>query len=109
MRHIYKYPRTAHLEGSGIQCGDEELSVAPVSMLAGRHMVIEEKMDGANSAISFDDDGRLLLQSRGHYLIGGPHEQQFHLFKSWANRYSGELSVALGAGFTINGEWVDAA
>src|SRR5450432_2194466 len=72
MNMLHKYPRTHHIEGSGIQKGDEELNIFPFRTLAGKHLVIEEKMDGANSAISFDSDGRLLLQSRGHYLSGGP-------------------------------------
>ncbi len=68
MQNIYKYPRTYHLDGSGIQRGDEDLSIIPVANLAGLYVVVEEKMDGANSAISFESDGHLLLQSRGHSL-----------------------------------------
>lgn len=106
MQGIYKYPRTYHLAGSGIQRSDEDLSIVPVRMLAGRHMVVEEKMDGANSAISFDDDGRLLLQSRGHFLTGGPREKQFHFFKTWANRYMSELRDVLGTRYIVYGEWL---
>ena len=62
----YKYPRTPHLEGSRLQAGDEDLSQVPFSHLKGKYLVIEEKVDGANTAISFDTDGTLLLQSRGH-------------------------------------------
>lgn len=106
MQKIYKYPRTYHLDGSGIQRDDEDLSVIPVRSLAGRHVVVEEKMDGANSAISFSEDGRLLLQSRGHYLTGGPREKQFHLFKTWAYRYISELWEMLGERYILYGEWL---
>ncbi len=106
MEKIYKYPRTAHLVGSGIQRGDEDLSVIPVSILTGRHVVVEEKMDGANSALSFSRDGRLQLQSRGHYLIGGPREKQFHLFKTWASRYTSELWEVLRERYILYGEWL---
>ena len=68
---IIKYPRTPHIEGSRLQPGDEDLSQVPFSAIAGKHLVVEEKIDGANSAISFDPQGNLLLQSRGHYLTGG--------------------------------------
>jgi hypothetical protein len=34
-------------------------------------VTVEEKVDGANAAISFSPDGQMLLQSRGHYLTGG--------------------------------------
>lgn len=106
MSEIYKYPRTPHLEGSGIQRGDEDLQVASLRILAGRHLIVEEKMDGANSAISFDANGKLFLQSRGHYLVGGPREAQFHLFKTWAHRYTTELWEALTDRYVMYGEWL---
>lgn len=106
MESIYKYPRTRHVEGSDLQPGDEDLAVVPFAALAGRHLVVEEKMDGANSAISFTLEGRLLLQSRGHYLAGGPRERQFDLFKRWASRYAGELWEALGSRYVLYGEWL---
>jgi len=48
--------------------------------------VAEEKLDGANAGISFTGGGELRLQSRGHYLTGGPRERQFGPFKSWVAR-----------------------
>ena len=103
---IYKYPRTPHVEGSGIQYGDEDLSVLPMRMLQGKHLVIEEKVDGANSAISFDSTGQLLLQSRGHYLNGGPRETQFQLLKSWAHTHTIEFWDALHDRYILYGEWL---
>ena len=103
---IYKYPRTHHIEGSGLQPGDEDLGVAPFRALAGRFLVVEEKMDGANSAVSFAPDGQLLLQSRGHYLTGGEREKHFHLLKAWANRYATELWDVLGERYVMYGEWL---
>jgi hypothetical protein len=50
---IKKYPRTPHIQGSRLQPGDEDLSQIQFKDIAGRHMVLEEKVDGANSAISF--------------------------------------------------------
>ena len=71
MLKMLKYPRTPHIQGSRIQPGDEDLSQITFRVIAGRRIVVEEKCDGANSAVSFDTDGSLLLQSRGHYLTGG--------------------------------------
>ena len=93
---IIKYPRTQHLEGSRLQKGDEDLSQVPFSRILGKHIVIEEKIDGANTAVSFDGDGNLLLQSRGHYLHGGHRERHYNLFKSWANQYENEFFDVLG-------------
>ncbi len=63
-------------------------------------------MDGANAAIRFDDEGTLLLQSRGHYLAGGPRERHFALFKQWANCHAGRLKGALGDRYVLYGEWL---
>lgn len=106
MNTIHKYPRTHHIAGSGLQIGDEDLAIVPFAALAGRSLVVEEKMDGANCALCFTPDSTLLLQSRGHYLSGGPRERQFHLLKAWANRYAAALWPVLGDRYVLYGEWV---
>ena len=110
--HLYtytvmvKYPRTPHLAGSRLQPGDEDLSQVPFAGLHGRHLVIEEKLDGANTAISFTPGGELRLQSRGHYLAGGPRERQFAPFKSWAHTVAPVLRPLLADRFVLYGEWM---
>jgi hypothetical protein len=107
MNTLHKYPRTQHIEGSGLQAGDADLGmVAPFRQLSGRHLVVEEKMDGANSAMSFTKQGKLLLQSRGHYLTGGPRERHFALFKAWSGRYTSALWELLGDRYIMYGEWL---
>ena len=103
---IVKYPRTQHLEGSRLGPGDEDLDQIPFSDIFGRHIVIEEKIDGANSAVSFDGDGKLLLQSRGHYLDGGYRERHYNLFKQWGNNHCDELFDVLGSRYIMYGEWL---
>ena len=103
---IHKYPRTPHVEGSRLQPGDEDLSQIPFDAIRGRHLVIEEKCDGANSAVSFDANGKLLLQSRGHYLTGGYRERHYNLMKQWANAHRSELLGLLGTKYIMYGEWL---
>lgn len=103
---IVKYPRTQHLEGSRLQAGDEDLSQVPFSAVLGKHIVIEEKIDGANTAISFNDEGELLLQNRGHYLYGGHRERHYNLFKSWANLHQDAFFDVLGCRYIMYGEWM---
>ena len=103
---ILKYPRTQHLSGSRLQEGDEDLSQVPFSEIIGKNIVIEEKIDGANSAISFDNDGNLLLQSRGHYLNGGYNERHYNLMKQWANNNKELFLSVLGARYIMYGEWM---
>ncbi|MBS2039377.1 RNA ligase family protein [bacterium] len=102
---MLKYPRTPHLQGSGIQPGDEP-AVVDFDHLRGRYLVVEEKLDGANAGLSFDQDGNLRLQSRGHYLDGGPREKHFALFKTWANVHQGSLFERLGSRYLMYGEWL---
>jgi len=105
MEQIRKYPRTRHLEGSGLQA-DDDPATALWSELAGHTLVVEEKMDGANCGMSFDSNRRLRLQSRGHFLTGGPRERQFDLLKSWASRHASTLWDALGDRYVLYGEWL---
>jgi len=106
MRPILKYPRTPHLAGSRLQPGDEDLRVIGIESIEGLSLVFEEKLDGANSGISFDEDGDLILQSRGHVLTGGPRERQFDLFKRWASHHTSALKETLGCRYTMYGEWL---
>ena len=103
---IHKYPRTPHIEGSRLQSGDEDLSQIPFSEIAGKYLVIEEKCDGANSAISFDENGELLLQSRGHYLTGGYRERHYNMMKQWAALHKDALYEVLGTRYIMYGEWM---
>ena len=103
---IHKYPRTPHIEGSRLQPGDEDLSQIPFSAIAGKNLVIEEKCDGANSAISFDENGELLLQSRGHYLTGGYRERHYNLMKQWAMVHKDAFYEVLGKRYIMYGEWM---
>jgi hypothetical protein len=105
---LFKYPRTRHLQGSRLGPGDEDLSQVPVESLRGHYLVIEEKVDGANSGLSFDSDANLLLQCRGHYLVGGssPTEAQFNLFKRWAGAHQDAFFDRLTDRYVLFGEWL---
>ena len=103
---LVKYPRTPHLSGSRLQPGDEDLFQVRFSEIAGRHLAVEEKCDGANSAVSFSEDGKLLLQSRGHYLTGGGRERHFNLMKQWANVHKDAFYEVLGTRYIMYGEWM---
>ncbi|WP_017599911.1 RNA ligase family protein [Nocardiopsis lucentensis] len=103
---LHKYPRTRHIRGSRLQPGDDDLSATPFRDLAGRHLVVEEKLDGANAGISFDAEGRLRLQSRGHFLTGGPRERQFAPLKAWAATVAPLLRPRLGDRYVLYGEWL---
>src|SRR5262245_19637958 len=102
---MLKFPRTPHLEGSRLQAGDEDLAQARFDEIAGRHVVVCEKVDGANAGLRFDADGWAWLQSRGHFLAGGHRELHFDLFKQWASARGQEIRPALGTRYALYGEW----
>ncbi len=111
---LHKYPSTQHLEGSQLQKGDTGFKQsgkrsdpkAAYRALAGRYIVVEEKLDGANAGVSFGVGAELLLQSRGHYLVGGGRERQFGLFKRWAAVQESALLGCLGDQYVMYGEWM---
>lgn len=103
---LRKYPRTPHLEGSRPQPGDDDLASVHFEEIAGQNLVVGEKLDGANTGISFSPAGELLLQSRGHFLTGGPRERQFDLLKTWASAHRKSLWTSLGHRYVMYGEWL---
>ncbi|MBZ0117278.1 MAG: RNA ligase family protein [Sandaracinaceae bacterium] len=74
--------------------------------LEGEPVIVEEKLDGANSGFSFDERGRLRLQSRGHLLRGGPREAQFDRFKQWGATLREALFERLRDRYVVYGEWL---
>ena len=106
MAKFHKYVRTPHIRGSRFQHGDHDMEAVPWEELVGKHLVVEEKMDGANCGISFTPEGELLLQSRGHYLRGGPREKHFALLKQWASARQEELFCVLSDRYIMYGEWL---
>ncbi|CUJ24853.1 RNA ligase family protein [Achromobacter xylosoxidans] len=101
---LFRYPRTPHLEGSRLQEGDHGHDHEPYRELRGLRLVVEEKLDGANTGISFSPAGDLLLQSRGHYLVGGGRERQFNFIKAWAQAHAGWLLQRLEDRYVMYGE-----
>ena len=103
---LFRYPRTPHLEGSRLQDGDSGYAHIPYHTLRGQYLVVEEKLDGANTGISFSAAGELLLQSRGHYLVGGGRERQFSFVKAWAAAHEAWLLERLEDRYVMYGETV---
>lgn len=106
MLKMLKYPRTAHLQGSALQFGDSGSDQVRYADLAGKWIVVEEKMDGANAGLRFDGEAQLWLQSRGHFLQGGAREKHFALFKTWANAHDAALYAVLADRYYVFGEWM---
>jgi hypothetical protein len=107
---LHRYPRTKHLEGSAVQSGDEDMDLVPFAAFRDKVIVVSEKVDGANAAVSFTTNGRLLLQSRSRYLddvllegrgIDGPYAG----FREWAQEHEDVLWPVLRDRYVMFGEW----
>jgi hypothetical protein len=109
MLSIIKYPRTPHIEGSKLQPGDTaagQISIAKIrEQFPNAKFISEEKLDGSNTGLFFDQDLNIHLQSRGHVLRGGAREAQFNLFKQWACHLEAELLERFEDRYRSYHEW----
>ena len=109
---LHRYPRTKHLEGSAVQSGDEDMDVVSFGDLKDKQVVVTEKVDGANAAVSFTTNGRLLLQSRSRFLdeglveAGRGYVSPYVGFREWAQEQEDTLWPVLGDRYVMFGEWV---
>jgi len=104
---LRRYPRTPHLEGS-TAFDDDDLQLS-FAALAGRHLVVSEKIDGVNGAVSFTSEGRLLLQSRSRFLgYDLPQQGVYAGFVDWAVENEDRLWPVLGTRYVMFGEWLAA-
>jgi hypothetical protein len=96
--------------GSSLQKDDDDDRLSMASLKdRGFVFVWEEKVDGANAGLSFDPEGgRMVLQSRGHSLEGGPRERQFAIYKAWARTFESDFREVLGRRFVLYSEWMAA-
>lgn len=101
-----KYPRTPHLFGSKGTDDDKHLGEEESNrLLSDNSLIVEEKIDGTNVGIHFDNDREMVLQCRGHLITDGMHPQ-YDLFKQWAAVKRYVLEERLGTRFILFGEWV---
>lgn len=109
MTDFFRFPHTPHLawlsEGNP---RDDKLLTPPEAetMLAG-HVVVEEKLDGANLGISICRDGVLRFQNRGQYLTK-PWSGQFSRLSSWLASHEDSLTKVLAPNLILFGEWCTA-
>jgi ATP-dependent RNA circularization protein (DNA/RNA ligase family) len=106
MSDFFRFPHTPHLAwlASGTPRDDKVLSSVEVATLLSGQVVVEEKLDGANLGVSFDEDGQIRVQNRGQYL-NQPYGGQFSRVTAWLNQHQNVLAPALGKTLILFGEW----
>lgn len=110
MSEFFRFPHTPHIVwmGAGSPRDDKILSPAEVDQLLRGHVVVEEKLDGANLGISLSADGELIAQNRGNYLHE-PYSGQFARLPDWLSSHSEDLVAVflehLEDDLILFGEW----
>ena len=106
----FKFPRTRHIYDAG---GDavtrDDLLMTEkeaTSFLRDVTVTVEEKVDGANVGISFDENYSAQVQNRSHVVNSSTH-RQFSTLDTWLESNMSDLVRVLEPGYDILfGEWV---
>jgi ATP-dependent RNA circularization protein (DNA/RNA ligase family) len=106
---FFKFPSTPHLTvlGTADVRDDKVLSPAERDDFLTHELVVEEKVDGANLGISFDESGNLRCQNRGDYLYY-PYIGQWKKLPEWLEPKIDILFDTLGDRYILFGEWCHA-
>lgn len=105
-KQFVKFPRTPYLIEPSVLTSrqDKVLTKEEAMPFFSESVIIEEKIDGANLGISFNVDGTICLQNRGHYL-SHPFSGQWELLPNWLNGKSDSLFDVLLDRYILFGEW----
>jgi hypothetical protein len=107
MPELRKFPKTPHLLWLSPEPARDDKVLAPeeaAGLLSGGEAVLEEKVDGANLGLSFDEAGQLRCQNRGNFLEGRL-SGQWEGLRGWLARHQAALRQHLPAGAVLFGEW----
>lgn len=106
MTDFVRFPHTFHVAwlGNNVPRDDKILSQKAILALMSGDVIVEEKIDGANIGMSFDDSGNLRVQNRGQYLET-PYKGQFSRLSAWLAQHEPTLKKILDANMILFGEW----
>ncbi len=102
---MFKFPTTPHISSHSImERTDKVLEKFEISDLLSHEIIIEEKIDGANLGISFNDNGTIQLQNRGH-ILSAPLLGQWKPLRNWIQIHEDRLFDVLEDRYILFGEW----
>jgi hypothetical protein len=103
-----RYPKTLHLDGSGLVDAIGRRERLRWQDLAGRHVVVEEKIDGSETSFHFDSDAVLHVRARINDLAvsqRGGAEKPFDTLKDWLVAIEEALFDRILDRYAVYGEW----
>lgn len=104
---LRKFPKTPHVTWLPPQPARDDKVMTPAeaeAFLASGEIVVEEKVDGANLGLSFDDAAKLRAQNRGNFLEGRL-TGQWEGLRGWIAQHEMSLRENLPASAVLFGEW----
>jgi ATP-dependent RNA circularization protein (DNA/RNA ligase family) len=103
---MFKFPKTPHLAVLDVipVRDDKIMTEQEREEFLTSYISVEEKVDGANLGISFNDDGEIVFQNRGNFLIK-PYRGQWEKLQGWLITYQEELFEILANNYILFGEW----
>jgi ATP-dependent RNA circularization protein (DNA/RNA ligase family) len=103
---LRKFPRTPHLLWLSSRNVRDDKIMTPLEAetFLSKPIVVEEKVDGANVGLSFDEFNKLQVQNRGTFLKA-PFTGQWQRLSSWVSDHEVLLREKLPTGMILFGEW----
>jgi hypothetical protein len=103
-----KSPRTAHLVGSGIPGSGAASERLRWQDIVGRHVVLEEKIDGSEVSFHFDGDANLIARERASEIDlsrRGGAEKHLDGFKNWLALRADPFLERIEDRYMVYAEW----
>jgi atypical dual specificity phosphatase len=103
---IHKFPRTEHVFNiGGATVDDRILPTDKLEYFLNNDVQITEKVDGAQIGFSLDENFKVIVQNRSHYVNSASHTQ-FKLLDKWIYDHTEALYQILDKDTILFGEWL---
>lgn len=105
MLEFPKSPKCIHVEDSRLPDDSPAAHYGASfgAVLAGRLLIVEEKVDGSEAGIGFDEDASLVVVSRGN---PAPRDHNFAPLWAWAEQNEDALFDMLDLRYVLYAEWM---
>jgi len=106
---FHEFPKTPHMGGSHVVDDDQVLSPQEIQAICSRKgiqtITAQEKVDGSNVSVHFDQPYKPIIQKRSG-LIKNTDRKQYLAFRDYVYQNLNELYELLGEKFCLFGEWL---
>ena len=101
---FHSFPSTPYIWDGQKRRQEKQLSQEETERLLTKELLVQEKIDGTNIGICFDEEEMILFQHRGDYIR--TEEKEYQKLRQWCNRHREDLETILGTRKILFGEWM---